>query len=71
MIDFPILLLEHKHVGSLLVVGFPLTLIVSLKTRFIPRNEIDLGPSPMFGPRINTFGLRFGDGDERRKRLPL
>ena len=56
---------EYMHHGPLHIIGVSLAFVIGLIGRLRPGNQRDLGPSTLFGPRIDSFSRGFGDCDKR------
>ena len=61
MKDFPILPPEYVHHWPLHIIRVSLAFVIGLIGRVESRNQRDLRPSTLFGPRIDSIGRGFGN----------
>src|ERR1700682_2166592 len=65
MKDFSILPPEYMHHWQLHIIRVSLAFVIGLIGRVRSRKQRDLPPPALCGPRIDSIGLGFGNGDKR------
>src|SRR5205823_12103905 len=57
---------EYMHHWPLHIIRVSLAFVIGLIGRLRSGDERNLRPSTLFGPRIDSIGRGFGNGDKRR-----
>src|SRR5437763_3282654 len=65
MKDFSIPPPKYMHHWPLYIIGVYLAFVIGLIGRRRSGNQRNLRPSTLFGPRIDSIGRGFGNGDKR------